>query len=705
MIPTRALAFVLVAASATLAQDDEFTPPEDLMPFWRAYVDAKGMDDEERMDKVTRQFEELAIETLDVMLDDLCVVDKPVLHGEARTLAWSLDRVKGQEQYIERVRLVLDLEMADRRKRSAGAKLYAQAVEARRDAEASHADEDHDAASSLFDQAIANFEAIGDHEYAVNALYDAAMHERARNRPWEASRYLDRIAVHGEALAYREPLVDDARRILARLVEQGIDPRGEKPGDVGMVDFGGAKDRNVPEGGGEAEGESAPRGGGLSSFKTGSAEQHFELEPVEHKKVPTDPLPTLHPFEQYIVWPVAWVDAMGPSEFDISRNWRYQPFGGKLALLRTSLATFAIDADADGQGDVEFTPSTNPTLIDIPDPAGGPPMPLLVATIGDREMQFGVEVNLSPQERGARLRFASGQHVEGKALGTTLRIFDTNVSGRYGDAFEGWDDLTTLYVQDDSVYWVEPDAVVIGNAKRGVPWSKVLEVDGAYHLTDLSPDGLHLSTRALDLPTGELQVELDVKAKDVHLVAREVGALEGAFFEITPERKGKPVTLPAGTYQIASGAITSGKKTSMNVIRIYQGTSAPFTVEPGKTTTLELGAPYTLRFDTYQDGEELVVDGRSLRVFGRGGEEYAMFYEDPPQPDVEVRDSKGRKVGKPTTMRRPDLSHWQLDEKGNILWFPLDERIENPGQDAYEVQLSQKSHKLLGGPLTSDWTR
>jgi len=696
----RVLLLLLVGSAALRAQAD-FQPPEDLMPFWREYSAAKAVDDLERMDKTVRRYEALAIDTLDIMLDDLSVRDDYDLHGEARTLAWSLDRVKGQEQFIERVRLVLDLEMADRRQRRAGMMLYIDGIEARRRANETRSDEDFDEALSLLDQAIANFEAVDDHESAINALYEAAMVERERGRPWESSRYLARIAEHGEQLAYTEPLVDTAERLLSRLEAQGIDPEGERPEEDGMIDFGEVPDRNA--GGGPEAGGPPPAG--LSSFAEGSEEQTFELEPEEHDRVPSVSLPMLYPYEQYIVWPVAWVEGMGPSEFDIARNWRYQPFGEKLHLVRSSLASFGIDSDGDGEADVEFTPSTNPSLIEIPDPGGGPPMPLLVATVSDREMQFGVEVNYSPQESGARLRFGPGQHVEGRVLREKIEIHDANVSGRYGDWFENWDDQITKWTQDDHVYWVEPDAVVVGRSKRGVPWSSVLAIDDVFYRTELSPDGLHLTVRELDLPTGEVELDMEVKARDYHVVVRETGALEGAFFDVVPERRGRPVTLPAGIYQIVSGVITEGNKTSMDVIRIYQGSSEPFEVRAGETTTLELGAPYTMRIDTHQDGEEFVVDGRSLRVFGRGGEEYAMFYQDPPLPEIEVRDAEGDDVARPIDTRRPDQSHWQKDAKGNVLWFPLDVRIENPDGEALEVRLHQKSHDSLGGPLTSDWMR
>ena len=54
---------------------------------------------------------------------------------------------------------------------------------------------------------------------------------------------------------------------------------------------------------------------------------------------------------------------------------------------------------------------------------------------------FGLNVNYAPQPIGARIRFGAGMHVEGKILGESCAIYDTNVSGRFGDFFENFGGL------------------------------------------------------------------------------------------------------------------------------------------------------------------------------------------------------------------------------------------------------------------------
>jgi hypothetical protein len=227
-----------------------------------------------------------------------------------------------------------------------------------------------------------------------------------------------------------------------------------------------------------------------------------------------------------------------------------------------------------------------------------------------------------------------------------------------------------------------------------------------FYRAEIGKDGRSLTLHKLALPTGLLKLDIATAVAPTHVVLAGTGPLEGAFFNVVPAKKGGTVKLPVGSYLLASGRIESGKKTSMKEARIYQGTSTAIEVKAGETTTLALGAPYKLKVKTAtQEGAGIIV-GASLRVFGRAGEEYAMLFDDPLQPDVEVHDKAGHKLVKGDTMVRADVEAWQKNEnkKDNALWFPVNYTFELPAGSSFQVRLTQKTHPLLGGPFDSDWT-
>jgi hypothetical protein len=139
--------------------------------------------------------------------------------------------------------------------------------------------------------------------------------------------------------------------------------------------------------------------------------------------------------------------------------------------------------------------------------------------------------------------------------------------------------------------------------------------------------------------------------------------------------------------------------------RIYTGDSEPFNVIAGVTTELEIGAPYTLTFRTRTNGDEVEVDSRTLRIYGRGGEEYTMLFDEALQPDVSVQSEAGKSVAKGDSMRANGIEQWQNNttDRDNVLWFPMEYAIKVPRGSTYKFKLQQKKHALLGGPFESDW--
>lgn len=694
MIRARLLISLLALLAFSGAAAAQFTVPDDLQTFWDRYSAAEAVDDEDEMDKLVGRYEQESKDTLSLMIDDLCKRDDTALHSMARTLAWSLDRVHRTERHIERVRLILDLEMAQRIQRRRAKDAFFDAVDAALQANKDRSQSQWDSATRELERLVAEFDSLGDTEAAIDCLSHLANVEAERRRKWERAVYLKQLVEKAADLPYRDPLAETCRLDLESLIASGIDPDKPKPAEA--------------EGEGDGGGAAAEAGAGrtLTSYKAGSEEQTWELDvEIPKKGLVGFDLPTFYPPDQFQLWPVTYVGGNGPDDFDIQRPVPLKPHGRRWQAGRTGIAQFTLDVDNDGKADIEFSPSTTPSMIMVPHPDGGDDYPLWVSILSDRELMFSIETNYAPNQDGGRFRFGLGQYLEGKVEGQSIKVFDLNMDGKLGPAVENWDDLITEYSEDEHVLWFEPDGALIGRAKTGVPLSSVMQIGKGWYRMGFDATKNEITTRELDLATGFVQLDADLKVAPSHLVVREVsGKLEDAYFSVVPPKRGKPVELPVGTYQICFGFMTTGKKTSRDFVRIYQGSSEPFEVKPGETYDLEIGAPFKATFSTRQEGDERMLDTRTMRVFGRAGEEYARFFDEPLQPTVDVRGEDGHSIEKGSKMARAGIAEWQNDpEAHRVLWFPIRYMTPNPRNKALQFRIHQKAHPMLGGPIESDW--
>ncbi len=692
----QAILVLLVAAglNAAAAAQSDYGMPEALLPFWDDYKAARAEDDEKAMDGAARRQSNLADRTLNYLIERFCLSTSEdyELEGELRQLGWSLDRVLGgEEKYIERVRLVVNLDVPARRRRVVAMNQFFEGIAKFREARFSRDAAGLAAAEKLFLGAGRALRELPDREYSIYCFYNLGEIARLQEHFDDAEGHYKTVVEIGADLAYTEPLVDTSEGYLSDIDRM-------RTGEPDVSGGAGA------DGGGEAGG-AAGGGGGLNSFAEGSTDQQFELAYVIPKRgMPTTDLPTFSPPDQYFNWAFTTIENEGPVEFDTMRG-RFTPFGKSVLLTRDG-TDFAIDSDGDGEADVEFAPTSQPTRIDIPNAEGGDPYALMVAIPSDREIQFGVEVNYSPQMNFAYLRFHIGGYLEGKVLGQTWRLFDTNLTGNYGDVWGSYAEHVTSTGESDEMNFYEADAVHIGKAKKARPWSSVLDIDGTFYRTALEANGTQLKLREMDVETGFIKLDMDSAVAPNYLLVRETGELFDAVFDVVPAKRNGVVEVPVGTYQVCFGRLQQGKKTSMKIVRVYEGDAQPFAVTAGETHVLELGAPYRVTFNApFHADDETVLDTRSMRVFGRGGEEYAMFYDTPLQPTVEVRTVAGKKLAKAQKTRTAGIEEWQNNTgQDNVLWFPVEYRVENPRQEELQFRIEQGSHKILGGPFDSGWS-
>ncbi|MDG2149408.1 MAG: hypothetical protein P8N09_07780 [Planctomycetota bacterium] len=686
---------VLCGATSLLAQDDQpydFKMPDNLKPFWESYWEAKLSGDREATDEIVRKHRERADECLELILDDLCQNDVQSLHHEARTLAWTLDEVTRSERYITRVRLVLESGMKDRARRYRARRAWWDAIDLEDLGKQSRTFEAWEVALQAYLAVFEEFNDIGDYEMAMMCLSRCEQIERERQRPWERARFLAQVVALGDRLSYRDSVASESKQALDALLSMGVDPTKDKPADLAK------KDADLPQVGGR----------GLEAFAQDSEAESFALARKSPKKgIAGVKLPSLYPAEQYQLWPKTYVTEQGPDKFDFQRAAFLAPWGEQWTLTRSAMFEFGIDSDNDGQVDVSFSASASPSRIEVPGPEGEEPYPLMVAVLSDRELMFGVETNYAPTQAGTRLRFWLASQMEGKVLGTPWKMYDLNMDGKFGPLVENFDDLITAYTRDDHVSYWEPDGVLIGRAKKAIPLSSVMPIGDEFYRCIPSSDGTSVEMRKMHIATGKVKLDVNTGRQPDFLLARAIDEeLEGAIFDILPPRKGGAVSLPAGDYQIVLGALSTGKRTSLDMARIYSGDSEPFKISAGVTTELEVGAPYKLTFKTRMNDEgESEVDSRTLRIFGQAGEEYTMLFDEALQPDVSVQNESGKPVVKGDSMRANGIEQWQNNatDRDNVLWFPMEYSIEVPRGSTYKFKLQQKKHSLLGGPFESDW--
>jgi hypothetical protein len=689
----------LAAALLAPAQEQDNNPighlPTAVRPFWEVYWPAKQKDDDEAMARAVRAFRIPAEDALDSLLDYYCNTADSTLPDDLRTLANTMDEVWHGTRFIERVRLVLDMEDKARTARFAAFQLKSDAARRAEIAAEKGTEDDWNIVSRQYRRVADSFELIGDYEACIKALWEQQFIESKVNHQMERAKIFARIIELAAKLPFNEPMAADAATELEALKKLGYDPANP--------DGGVPPPKEKPSGGAAAPDVPQGQGHGLEAFRSGSAAAATKLVLDSPKKgLAPVVLPSFYPLEDDYIWPYSWIEGTGPASFDTQRSVFLAPTGKQWKLLRDG-ASFSLDSDVNGTPDVSFTPGSNPQRIEVP-LSDGRIWPLMVSVPSDRETMFGIELNYAPEPERARLRFNMGGAMKGEVQGETWLLYDNNMTGVYGDTVDQYGDGFTADPSDERTFFRDPDAVLIGKARVAQPWSPVLPLGESFWRATVTPDGTELTLREMDLEAGAVKLDCATKTPPTHVLIEEVsGALPGVLLNVAPAKKGASVPVPTGTWQFVMGRIESGTKTGMAQVRMYRGHAPTFEVKAGETCTLALGAPYTLRM-TPGMGEVESREGEtrirfdSLRVFGRGGEEYALLHNEPLQPEVEIIGPDGKKMGKPVKTMRGDVSLWQeMGEKS--LYYPAPLMVSELKGSGYTFRLSQKSHPLLGGPF------
>jgi hypothetical protein len=368
--------------------------------------------------------------------------------------------------------------------------------------------------------------------------------------------------------------------------------------------------------------------------------------------------------------------------------------------IREAAAKVSLDQDGDGEGDVAvpMTGGLAPVRVTLGAGETKRDWAFLAIIGGQRDTYQGFDRNLEPGDTWMSIYIAPAGSLLTSIGETPIRIIDDNLDGIYGSAPLQWGHSGTI---EDS-FQRDVDSIVIGAAKRAVPWTEFLQVGDAWYQMKSERDGTQITATPVELETGTLKVSFKGGYPD-YLIVKGFDEFEHAYFDVASVKKG--IEVPAGKYELFSGQISKGKRNQLMKACILpaQESMPTWTVMPGETTTMELGGPFELGFEIEQDEETVTVLGRSIHVIGRGRETYQRLWNCTLTPEASER-PKGTKKGSKGEKMKIVSSQEELRDKGEeFSWHPFDLILtKKKAGEPSEVQLFVKKNKLFG-KLDSPW--
>lgn len=339
-----------------------------------------------------------------------------------------------------------------------------------------------------------------------------------------------------------------------------------------------------------------------------------------------------------------------------------------LFLVRQAVQRFGVTTDAstpaarDAATTVRADPIPRPSLFYL-DAAKTQPYAMWFFTGSTAEPYMNAKVNLVPTRERAFVFYRSAASWKTSIDDQAVVFYDDNGDGRIlrGDPFENDLRLRTLgRVANVGILVPAHDSMRIGRGPR-IPFSEVVEIGGNwFHLRGVD-DGTRAGLRAIDadqVKAGRVQLDWQGNRRIAPglLIIQGRGRLAHTAFDIS---SGKATNVPAGEYEIAFGRIVVGKGARTQMAQIFKGESEVFTVEEGKTLSLEMGAPFRIDFVRAGGDRDLAIDASKLRVLDVSGAQYAHLHNAVLKTDVVASlnpDGRRAKVyGRFTPIDDPDL--------------------------------------------------
>jgi hypothetical protein len=323
-----------------------------------------------------------------------------------------------------------------------------------------------------------------------------------------------------------------------------------------------------------------------------------------------------------------------------------------------------------------------------------------MAIVGmERDLYQGFDQHLGVSDYGISLYVFNASSVVGEVAGEKIQIVDDNGDGLYGSPPKLWayTGLSKGQMQPDM------DCVRIGKSKRAVPWAEYQLVGKEWFRLVVAPKGDELVATPVTLESGTLKLKFK-GGKPSWMVVKGKGKYEGCYYDLLANGT-KGVQVPVGSYELFCGDLRKGKKRQTAKALVLPGADMEgWTVEAGKTTTVELGGPFRLDFEFEMTDPGVVVQGGTVVVIGARGERYERVWNCRPAPDVLWRKAGSRKGNKAERMKLINDQYVLGDVKDGWtkVWFPLDCGFEVNNAQKVELQLFEKKNSLFG-KLESDW--
>lgn len=369
-------------------------------------------------------------------------------------------------------------------------------------------------------------------------------------------------------------------------------------------------------------------------------------------------------------------------------------------VYRTGSAQVALDADFDGEGEVEvpIRGNVDPVVFEIGEGTARRKWAFLATTGLERDQYQGFETNLSPTDDVVNIYMAPAGSVVGELGETSIRIFDDNLDGIYGSPATIWGHVG----MSKDHYMPEMDSMIIGDDDRAVPFSDHVKVGDKWFKLEVQNGGVAIQATEVRPRTGTLKLKTK-GLKPTYVIVRGSNDYENTFFDLVGE---KEVEVPFGRYQLYFGIVTKGKKRQvMKAVMIAGSDTATWDVlQSDKAVEVELGSPYGFDFDYAVGEKEVVLEGQTVVVTGVGGERYERIWGARPKPEVSYRKAGSGRGSKGEDTKLIE-NQMDISEYGGwgAVWFPLDLSLaKRASETEIEVQLTEKKNKLFG-KIESDW--
>ena len=375
---------------------------------------------------------------------------------------------------------------------------------------------------------------------------------------------------------------------------------------------------------------------------------------------------------------------------------------GGPTVHRTEVAALGVDSDGDGQSETPIKLTGNLAVVECKLTSGGPERgwAFAVRTGIEEDTYQGLAYHMAPQTDWVNVYILGMGSVVGDLGGTPLRVIDENMDGVYGGHAWSWE----YFGMTSKRYHWTLDSMVVGSSKRALPWTEYAELDGEWYQLESLDAGTRIQATPVEVPTGKLKLSLKGPAV-TWLVVRGEGPYQACYYDLAASKGG--VEVPAGAYTLLVGEVRKGKKQQTSKALVIAGSATPkWTVAEGKTTTVELGAPFGFDFLAERSEDGVTVQGKSVVVTGRAGERYERAWNCAPRPEISVR-KKGSKKGSKGLEMEAVLDMLAMDGAGGFRftqadpWFPLDTTVPFVGEE-FEVQLFEKKNALFG-KVESQW--